>query len=44
MTRPQALATLHAMTPNPRQALLLDAVRALGTVSVEARAERFEVT
>ena len=32
------------MTPNPRQALLLDEVRARGSVSVEALAERFEVT
>ena len=32
------------MTPNPRQAELLDEVRAKGAVSVEALAERFEVT
>ena len=32
------------MTPNPRQSQLLDAVRALGAVSVEALAEQFEVT
>ena len=32
------------MTPNPRQASLLDEVRAAGSVSVEALAERFEVT
>ncbi len=32
------------MTPNPRQALLLDDVRARGSVSVEALAERFAVT
>ena len=32
------------MTPNPRQALLLDEVRERGAVSVEALAERFEVT
>jgi len=32
------------MTPNPRQALLLDEVRAKGTVSVEALAEQFDVT
>jgi DeoR family transcriptional regulator, glycerol-3-phosphate regulon repressor len=32
------------MTPNPRQALLLDEVRARGSVSVEALAERFGVT
>ncbi|MEO7336520.1 MAG: DeoR/GlpR family DNA-binding transcription regulator [Caldimonas sp.] len=32
------------MTPNPRQALLLDEVRARGAVSVEALAERFAVT
>ena len=32
------------MTPNPRQALLLDEVRTRGSVSVEALAERFEVT
>ena len=33
-----------AMTPNPRQALLLDEVRARGSVSVEALAEQFGVT
>ena len=33
-----------AMTPNPRQADLLDAVRAQGSLSVEALAERFGVT
>ena len=33
-----------AMTPNPRQALLLDEVRNRGTVSVEALAEQFAVT
>ncbi|MBS0446619.1 MAG: DeoR/GlpR transcriptional regulator [Proteobacteria bacterium] len=32
------------MTPNPRQALLLDEVRARGSVSVEALAERLAVT
>lgn len=32
------------MTPNPRQSQLLDEVRAKGAVSVEALAERFEVT
>jgi DeoR family transcriptional regulator, glycerol-3-phosphate regulon repressor len=32
------------MTPNPRQALLLDEVRARGSVSVEALAEQFGVT
>ncbi len=32
------------MTPNPRQAELLDEVRARGSVSVEALAERFGVT
>ena len=32
------------MTPNPRQALLLDEVRARGSVSVEALAEKFGVT
>ena len=32
------------MTPNPRQAELLDEVRAKGSVSVEALAERFDVT
>jgi len=32
------------MTPNPRQALLLDEVRARGAASVEALAERFGVT
>jgi DeoR family transcriptional regulator, glycerol-3-phosphate regulon repressor len=32
------------MTPNPRQALLLEEVRARGSVSVEALAERFAVT
>ena len=32
------------MTPNPRQALLLNEVRARGSVSVEALAEQFEVT
>jgi DeoR family glycerol-3-phosphate regulon repressor len=32
------------MTPNPRQALLLDEVRARGTVSVDALAERLAVT
>ncbi len=32
------------MTPNPRQALLLDEVRARGSVSVEALAEQFAVT
>ena len=33
-----------AMTPNPRQALLLDEVRARGSMSVEALAERLGVT
>lgn len=32
------------MTPNPRQSLLLDEVRARGSASVEALAERFAVT
>lgn len=32
------------MTPNPRQAAILDLVRDSGTLSVEALAERFEVT
>jgi DeoR family transcriptional regulator, glycerol-3-phosphate regulon repressor len=32
------------MTPNPRQSLLLEEVRARGSVSVEALAEKFEVT
>jgi DeoR family glycerol-3-phosphate regulon repressor len=32
------------MTPNPRQALLLDEVRARGSMSVEALAERLAVT
>ena len=32
------------MTPNPRQALLLDEVRARGAMSVEALAEQFGVT
>ena len=32
------------MTPNPRQALLLEEVGARGAVSVEALADRFEVT
>ena len=32
------------MTPNPRQSALLDEVRRLGSVSVEALAERFGVT
>lgn len=35
---------LPAMTPNPRQSQLLDAVRAQGAASVEALAERFGVT
>ena len=38
------LATLPAMTPNPRQALLLDEVRERGSASVEALAEQFAVT
>jgi len=38
------LEGLAAMTPNPRQALLLAEVRDKGSVSVEALAERFEVT
>ena len=43
--RPRPVAvTLPAMTPNPRQALLLDEVRAKGAVSVEALAEQFDVT
>ena len=33
-----------SMTPNPRQSLLLDEVRARGSVSVEALAEQFGVT
>jgi DeoR family transcriptional regulator, glycerol-3-phosphate regulon repressor len=40
----ERLATLRAMTPNPRQALLLDEVRARGSASVEALAEQFAVT
>jgi DeoR family transcriptional regulator, glycerol-3-phosphate regulon repressor len=32
------------MTPNPRQSLLLEEVRSLGSASVEALAERFGVT
>ena len=32
------------MTPNPRQALLLDEVRARASMSVEALAERLSVT
>ena len=32
------------MTPNPRQAELLDAVRAQGALSVETLAEKFGVT
>ena len=32
------------MTPNPRQALLLDEVREHGSASVEALAEQFDVT
>jgi DeoR family glycerol-3-phosphate regulon repressor len=32
------------MTPNPRQALLLDEVRERGSVTVEALAEQFGVT
>ena len=39
-----AAVTLPAMTPIPRQALLLDEVRAKGAVSVEALAEQFDVT
>jgi len=39
-----AAVTLATMTPNPRQALLLDEVRAKGAVSVEALAEQFDVT
>lgn len=35
---------LPPMTPNPRQALLLDEVRGRGSVSVEALADRFGVT
>ncbi len=41
--RPAAV-TLPPMTPNPRQALVLDEVRAKGAVSVEALAEQFDVT
>src|ERR1700741_1854368 len=41
--RPDAVR-LPAMTPNPRQALLLDEVRAKGAVSVEALADQFDVT
>src|SRR6185295_11093242 len=33
-----------AMTPNPRQSLLLDEVRARGAVSVEALSDQFGVT
>ena len=40
----ETLATLLAMTPNPRQSLLLDEVRSRGSVSVEALAEQFDVT
>jgi DeoR family transcriptional regulator, glycerol-3-phosphate regulon repressor len=36
--------SLVAMTPNPRQSLLLDVVRERGTVSVETLAERLGVT
>ena len=32
------------MTPNPRQSLLLDEVRARGTATVEALSEQFGVT
>jgi DeoR family transcriptional regulator, glycerol-3-phosphate regulon repressor len=32
------------MTPNPRQSLLIDEVRSVGSVSVEALAEKFAVT
>ena len=39
-----AACRVHAMTPNPRQASLLDEVRSRGTVSVEALAEQFAVT
>jgi DeoR family transcriptional regulator, glycerol-3-phosphate regulon repressor len=41
---PKRAATLAAMTPNPRQSDLLEEVRARGSVSVEALAERFGVT
>jgi DeoR family glycerol-3-phosphate regulon repressor len=40
----ETLARLLAMTPNPRQSLLLDEVRTRGSVSVEALAEQFDVT
>src|SRR3982750_4854134 len=44
LRRPDAEPPRAAMTPNPRQALLLDEVRARGSVSVEALAEQFGVT
>ena len=44
MSSRETLVTLRPMTPNPRQSLLLDEVRARGSVSVEALAERFDVT
>lgn len=40
----RSLSSLPLMTPNPRQSQLLDEVRRLGSVSVEALAERFGVT
>ncbi len=42
-TRPACLLAA-TMTPNPRQALLLEEVRARGSASVEALAERLAVT
>src|SRR3982751_3930918 len=44
LRRPDAEPPRAAMTPNPRQARLLGEVRARGSVSVEALAERFGVT
>jgi DeoR family glycerol-3-phosphate regulon repressor len=38
------VGTITTMTPNPRQAELLDEVRARGSVSVESLAEQFGVT
>jgi DeoR family glycerol-3-phosphate regulon repressor len=40
----RSMSSLPPMTPNPRQSQLLDEVRRLGSVSVEALAERFGVT
>src|SRR5215217_328208 len=44
MRPPDSPCYARAMTPNPRQASLLDAVRAHGSLSVEALAEQFDVT